>query len=97
MLPPVRFVPFLISSGGTSEQIQAKTITELILERVGPVIFETFLLEVVSPSDDSSGLPFKTSKPRKLLETIIHSRQGLPRNKSVKFQKLIPGNISPIH
>ena len=60
-----------------------ESITELILERAGPVIFKTFLLELrafrLIPV--TSNLSCKKSKTRKLQETIIGSSQGLSRNK----------------
>ena len=64
--------------------VLAKIMTELILERAGPVILR-FSTGIDSVHTD---LSCKKSKARKLLETY-------PAMKSVIFQKLIPGNICP--
>ena len=66
----------------------AEIITELILERAGPVIFETFLLESKALRLISSNLSCKKSKASKLLVTIINSRQALSRNKISNFSEI---------
>ena len=76
--------------------VRAEIITELILERAHPVIFETFFTGINTCQTDSSNLSCKKNEAWKLLEAIIISRQGLSRKKkSVIFLKLIPENIFP--
>ena len=59
--------------------VRAEIITELILERAGPVISKIFtgMNGFQTVSDNLSC----ENKAWKLLETIINSREGLSRNK----------------
>ena len=45
------------------EEVRAEIITELILERVGPVILKTFFTGIKSFQTDPSNLSCKKSKP----------------------------------
>ena len=56
--------------------VHAEIITEKILERAGPAIFQNFLLEFKSFQTDSRHLSCKKSKAWKLLQTIINSRRA---------------------
>ena len=53
----------------------AEIIAELIPERVGPVINNSFFTGINNFQTDSSNLSCKKSKAWKLLETIINSKQ----------------------
>ena len=86
----------LEENSSPSITVRAEIITELILERAGPVIFKTLLLELIAFRLIPVICPARRTKPKKLLETIINSSQGLSREKkSVIYQKLIPGNNFP--
>ena len=75
---PATFGPTL----STLITVRAESITESIPERAGPVIYKSFFTGINNFQTDSSNLSCKKSKAWKLLETIIHSKQGLPRNKN---------------
>ena len=54
----------------------------------GPVIFYTFLLELIAVGLIPVIRPARRGKAWKLLETIINSRQGLSRNKISNFSEI---------
>ena len=56
--------------------------------------FKEFFTGIHSFQTDSCDLSFQESNAWKLLEMMNRSRQGLSCNKSVIFEKLIPGNLS---
>ena len=71
--------------------VRAEIITELILERAGPVILKTFLLELIAfrlIPDFCPARREQTQQSLKLLETIINSKQGLSRNKISNFSEI---------
>ena len=84
-------LPPCLGASAVNDTVRAETITEFIQEKAGPVIFKTALPELKA----FRHLSCKKSKAWKLLETITNSREGLSRNKEVKFKMLIPGNMFP--
>ena len=70
--------------------VGAKIITELIFKTAGPVIFETFLLELMAFRMIPVICPAKREQNLEIyLETIINSRQGTSRNKINNFSKIM--------
>ena len=77
----------LLEKGSFQNTVRAEIITELNLERAGPVIFKTFLLKIMA----FRRIPVISCKKRKAwkwLEMIINSRRGLSRNKISKFWEI---------
>ena len=75
--------------------VRAEIITELIMKRAGPVIFKTFLLELIAFRPipvicPARGVSLKITGNDNYFQT-----GPIPQKKSVIFQKLIPGNIFP--
>ena len=62
--------------------VRAEIITELILKRADPIIFNDLFTGINRFQTDSSNLSCKRSKAWKLLETIINSKQGPSRKKN---------------
>ena len=78
----------------------AETITELIPERVGPVIFKSFLLELIHFRQIPVISPARRAKPenywkRELIADRAYPAKKIPQKKSVIFQTLVPGHIFP--
>ena len=75
--------------------VRAEIITELILKRAGPVIFKTFLLELIAFRPIPVICPARGVKPENYWKWLLIPNRAHPEKKSVIFQKLIPGNLFP--
>ena len=75
--------------------VRAGIITELVLERAGPVILRTFLLEFIAFRLIPVICPARRAKPEKYWKRQLLPDRAYPEIKSVIFQNIIPGNIFP--
>ena len=67
--------------------VRTEIITELIPERVGPVIFKTFLLEFITFRLIPVICPARRAKPENYWNEELIPDRAYPAIKSVVFQK----------
>ena len=67
--------------------VRAEIITELILERAGPVFFKTFLLELIALRLIPV-ISVQEEESLKITGKLINSGQGLSRNKFSNFSEI---------
>ena len=68
--------------------VRSEIITESILERAGPVIFKTFLLEFIAFRLITVIYPTRRAKPEDYWKRLLIPDRAFPTIKSVIFQKL---------
>ena len=75
--------------------VRAEIIAELIQERARPVIYETFLMELMPVRLIPVICPARRTKPENDWKRYLFPDKAHPAIKSAIYQKLIPENIFP--
>ena len=77
------------------DTVRTEIVTELILERAGPVFFKTFLLKLIAFRLIPVICPARRGKPENCRKRYLIPDRAYRAIKTVKFQKLIPGIVFP--
>ena len=93
ILRPVMIITIIIIIIIIVITVRVEIITELILKRAGPVIFKTFLLELIVFRPIPVVCPARGVKPENCWKRELIPSRAHPAKKISYFSEIIPGNI----